>query len=395
MEEIIVTGTSIRGVIPESTPLEIYDAIEIRNTGALTVEGFISTLSQNNNTLSELGGGSSSREPNNNLNNSVDLRGLGVGSTLVLLNGRRMAPSSQGRSADVSLIPIGSVERVEVLTDGASAIYGADAIGGVINFVLKDQQDGAETVLTVGGADGGNEQVRIDQSFGISWKDGTALVALSHFDRNELDASDRDFAQAAAPFTLIPEDTRNSAFATISQLLPGDFRISADLLYSTRKPRSVQTQSQFGADDLVERVIGLKQTVLNVAIDRPIGRKLNGGLLATYADASANADGFLDGPTVGVGPFLTGEDTNSVDITAKIDGELTRFRSGSWLFALGAGYTEDEYKTFRDFSAANGSARSASALGRDTKYAFAELQAPIVSPDQNINGIRRLELSLA
>jgi outer membrane receptor protein involved in Fe transport len=395
LEEIIVTGTNIRGVIPESTPLKVYDAVDIRNTGALTVEQFVSRLPQNNNTLSEIGSGSSSQEVNSTADNSVDLRGLGVGSTLVLLNGRRMAPSSSGRSADISFIPIGAVERVEILTDGASAVYGADAIGGVINFVLKEQQDGAETILTLGGTDGGNEQVRFDQSFGFNWADGNAFVALSYMDRSALDAADRDFAQAAAPFTLVPKDTRKNILATVAQLVPGSVTISTDLLYSTREPRTVSSLNQFPGNNFTESKTDHEQTVLNFAIERLFGERLNTALLFTYADATSDSKGMRDGSTVGAGPFFTLQETSSLDVTAKVDGELIRFRSGALMFAVGVGYIEDDYDDFRDFSVPTGVAPSAASLDRDSKYAFAETQIPIVSPSQNVGGIRRLELNLA
>ncbi len=396
VDEIVVTGSSIRGVTPDSSPLAVYDVTDIRNTGALTIEQFVTTLPQNNNTLSEAGSGTSSREINSSSTSSADLRGLGVGSTLVLLNGRRMAPSSGARATDISAIPIEAVERVEVLTDGASAIYGADAIGGVINFVLKDQQDGAETSVTFGGAEGGSEQWRIDQSFGFNWADGNALIALSYMDRNALDAGDRDFARAAAPFTLIPEDTRKNVLATVSQLMPGGVYASADLLYTTREPRTANLLTQFtsGADFRV-RDIEHEQTVFNLGLDRSFGETLNAALFLTYADASADTDGFSDGATIGFGPFFTSQDTNTIDVTAKIDGELARLPSGALMFALGAGYTEDEFDESRDFSASSGDTPTSLELARDVKYAFGELQIPLVSPEQNVTGVRRFEVNLS
>lgn len=395
LDEIVVTGSSIRGVTPESSPLEIYSAVDIRNTGALTAEQFIATLPQNNNTLTDIGGSSSPRETNINAVNSADLRGLGVGSTLVLLNGRRMAPSSGGRATDLSFIPIGAIERVEVLTDGASAIYGADAIGGVINFVLRDQQDGAETVLTFGGADGGSEQWRIDQSFGFNWSDGNALLALNYADRNSLDVADRDYATAVAPFTLIPEDTRASVLATISEDFLKDTQISADILYSTRETATAQNQTQFGAEDLLTNQSDHKQVIANLKIDSSFAETISASLLMTYADASLESKSFADGPNIGVGPSNRNEDTNSLDITAIVDGELARFLSGVLKFALGAGYNEDEFASDSS-STRNGIVdASSSKFDRSTKYAFAELLVPIVSSEQNISGIRRLELSLA
>lgn len=395
MEEIVVTGTSIRGIIPESTPLKVYDAVDIRNTGALTIEQFVSRLPQNNNTLSEIGSGASAQEVNSDAVNAVDLRGLGVGSTLVLLNGRRMAPSSSGRSADVSFIPIAAVERVEILTDGASAIYGADAIGGVINFVLKDEQDGAQSVLTFGAADGGNEHVRFDQSFGLDWSSGDAFIVLSYMDRNSLDAADRHFSQSAVPFTLIPSDTRKNILLTVEQLLPGNLTVATDLLYSTRRPHSATGLNQFPGENFSESTTDHKQTIANLTVERPIGEDLHAALFLTYADAVSDSEGTRNGSVVGHGPFFTNHQSSTFDVTAKVDGELVTFQSGAVKFALGIGYLEDEYSKLRDFSVPTGAAPSVAALDRHSKYAFAELHAPVVSPNQEVPGIRRLELNLA
>lgn len=395
LEEIVVTGSSIRGVIPQSTPLQIYASEDIRNTGALTVEGFMSTLPQNNSTLSEYAAGSASRESNSTLANAVDLRGLGVGSTLVLLNGRRIAPSSQGRSVDLSFIPLSAIERIEVLTDGASAVYGADAIGGVVNFVLKTSQDRAETVFSVGGAAGGNEQMRVNQSFGLNWEGGNAFMTLGYFQRNELDAADRTFSKVAAPFTLVPEDRRRNLLTSVTHAFPGGFDLGVDLLYSDRKPRSSQTQSQFGADDLVQRTVQADQAVLNVAVERHLGDKMTLGLLATHAAANADSSGFLNGPTVGQGPFYSGEETESQDITLKLDGELAQTKSGTWLFAVGAGRTDETFGRSRDYSQVDGAAPSSSQLSRNTEYGFAELHMPLVSPDRGSTGLKQLELNIA
>ncbi len=89
----------------------------------------------------------------------VNLRGLGADATLVLVNGRRLAGTGlRGDFADVSSIPMSAVDRVEVLLDGASALYGSDAVGGVVNIVLKTRFDGAETRLLTGGATQGGGQ---------------------------------------------------------------------------------------------------------------------------------------------------------------------------------------------------------------------------------------------
>lgn len=393
IDEIVVTGTSIRGVIPESSPLEIYDAVDIRNMGALTVEQFIRKLTKNNNTLTEIGTGASSRETTTDSVNAVDIRGLGVGTTLVLLNGRRMAPSSAGRTADISLIPIGAVERVEILTDGASAIYGADAIGGVVNFVLKDRQEGVESVISFGAADGGRDQLRIDQSFGFNWAEGSALVALSYMDQNALDASDRGFSQAAAPRALIAEDSRRTALVTIGQRFPADFGVDADLLYSARSPHP---NGLTISGELVDTVHDDRQIVSNFAITRALRKALEAELLATYADNSTKRELFVTESGTRSAPLISEDDTEIVDITAKLSGELAKFRGGAVMFSLGVGYMEEEWSRLVDSTQRSpGSTPTLTAQARDTKYAFTEVLVPVISPDHEIPGIRRLELNFA
>ena len=162
MEEIIVTGTNIRGIAPESSPALVFNRNDILASGAATAQEFIQLLPQN------FAGGSNAatsgglpNDANAGLNSagtgpigsSVNLRGLGSGSTLVLLNGRRIAPSSGiGDFVDVSMIPASAIERVDVLTDGVSSIYGADAVAGVVNFVLREDYEGFEFSTRWGGA---------------------------------------------------------------------------------------------------------------------------------------------------------------------------------------------------------------------------------------------------
>ncbi|MEE8294541.1 MAG: TonB-dependent receptor, partial [Sphingomonadales bacterium] len=177
-EVVIVTGSHIRGAGPVGSEVFTYDRKDIDELGFATIPEFIQSLPQNFN-----GGASEStfqlsfeNGANENLSGGtgVNLRGLGNVSTLVLLNGQRLAPSGRnGSFVDISMIPLSAVERVEVLTDGASAIYCSDAIGGVVNFILRKDYDGAETRLRYGFApEGGLGEVLIGQTFGKTWKGG-------------------------------------------------------------------------------------------------------------------------------------------------------------------------------------------------------------------------------
>ena len=250
IDTIIVTGTNIRGIAPESSPVRSYSREDIQITGAATAQDFIQTLPQN------FGGGSNETIggglPNNvdaasNLGggSSVNLRGLGSGSTLVLVNGRRVAPSSDlGDFVDISLIPASAIERVDVLTDGASSIYGADAVAGVVNFVLRDDYDGAEASVRYGSVTEGNlDEFRAGLTGGKSWDAGNILAAYEFYSRTSLSAEDRAFSQGAPlPNDLLPSQRRHSVLASAShEVMPG-LDLSADFGFSTRETE-LQTTS--------------------------------------------------------------------------------------------------------------------------------------------------------
>lgn len=194
-EEIVVTGTRLRGESP--SPVTTISREEIEESGAATVTQLLRTLPQN------FGGGPNETtrtgEGANNLleGSSINLRGLGADSTLVLVNGRRISTTgtSNGLFVDVSTIPVTAIERVEVLTDGASAIYGSDAIGGVVNFILREDFNGAESSARYGAAyDGGAVESGLSLSFGRASDRARFFGAFDYFHRDPLANADRDFA---------------------------------------------------------------------------------------------------------------------------------------------------------------------------------------------------------
>lgn len=186
-EEIVVVGTYLRGVAPAGQQLVIIDEDDIREGGFATAGDVIRSLPQsfNGTTSQDLG---LSRAPSAENETGLDLRGFGPGTTLVLMNGRRLAPSGFfGNVVGVSTIPLTAVERVEVLPDGASALYGSDAVGGVINYVLKDDVSGAETMARYGAVtNGGRSEYQIGQNFGLNWNGGHIFVAGEYFEADPL-----------------------------------------------------------------------------------------------------------------------------------------------------------------------------------------------------------------
>ncbi|QWC56237.1 TonB-dependent receptor [Erythrobacter sp. 3-20A1M] len=143
---IVVTGSRIaRPNIEAASPVTVVSAEQVQLTGTTTVENLLNELPQvipGNTRVSNNAGGENF--------STIDLRGLGAGRTLILLDGERLPASTTTGVTDVSQIPTGLIERVEVVTGGASAVYGSDAIAGVVNFILKDDFEGVELTAQSG-----------------------------------------------------------------------------------------------------------------------------------------------------------------------------------------------------------------------------------------------------
>lgn len=137
----------------------------------------------------------------------INLRSLGVGATLVLVNGRRQPPSGYlGEFVDESAIPWSAVDRIEVFPDGASTVFGADAIGGIVNFVMRNDFQGAQTQLRFGGSP---DWGAVSQLFGTQWSRGKAMLAYEYSDAMALAAASRAYAADADKRPFGGEDYRS------------------------------------------------------------------------------------------------------------------------------------------------------------------------------------------
>jgi iron complex outermembrane recepter protein len=199
LERIEVTGSSIRRVAGETAlPVTIIGREEILKSGATNAAELMSKLSANP--------GASYQESQSVDGTSpgfagVSLRGLGEGTTLILVNGRRLANFAFAASGGVDLnaIPLAAVARVEILKDGASAIYGSDAIGGVINFILRKDYQGVDFSISAGspkGSQGSQQRVNATAGFGNFAENGYSVLLSADIAKNEaLEARKRDFAR--------------------------------------------------------------------------------------------------------------------------------------------------------------------------------------------------------
>ncbi len=195
-DEIVVTGTNIRGQAPVGSPLTVVTREDIAKSGYGRLEDYMETLTSNFSG-SESEDSTGNFNVNNNLasGQAVDLRGLGAGATLVLVNGRRPAAGGlSGAFVDTSSIPVGAIERIEILTDGASALYGSDAIGGVVNYILRKDYEGLETNLRLATIDGGIDELQASVIAGKKWSTGHILASYQYSRRQALLAANRPYA---------------------------------------------------------------------------------------------------------------------------------------------------------------------------------------------------------
>ncbi|MBO9581714.1 MAG: TonB-dependent receptor [Sphingobium sp.] len=174
-QEIVVTGTAIKGVAPVGSATVTLDRAAIVDSGIRDVSQLIATLPQG----SSLG---TSQNANGGRQQGVNLRGLGNNATLLLFDGRRWV--NQGvvdQIPDPTVIPFAAIERVEVVTDGASAVYGSDAVAGVVNYVLRKDYDGVE--LTARMTSTLYKQYQFEGVAGRKWDTGGIMIGLSYINR--------------------------------------------------------------------------------------------------------------------------------------------------------------------------------------------------------------------
>lgn len=193
-ERIVVVGSRLSGVEPVGSPVSSLGAEDIEVAAVTSVDKVIQQLPQ----VFDLGVSESSRAQNGGsgnivFSNTVNLRGIGPYATLVVIDGHRAV--SNGRSVDPGMMPALGLARVEVLTDGASAVYGSDAVAGVVNLVPKRFVDGGQAFGRYGVGDA-YEEHSLGASWGKTWSGGQVHMAYENGRRSNVSARDRDFARA-------------------------------------------------------------------------------------------------------------------------------------------------------------------------------------------------------
>jgi outer membrane receptor protein involved in Fe transport len=201
LEEIVVTGSHLRGAAAAGSRLIIIGRDQIDTSGYGKIEDVLATVTQNFNRANAAVGEPEHAFFNLNHGAEVQLRGQGVGTTLTLVNGQRQGASGyQGIFTDVSTIPVSAIERIEILPEGTAALYGSDAIGGVVNIVLRRSFEGIEARVRASATDSDAAERSAALLLGHVWSRGNVLAGFQFNDSDALRCSARAYCAANGDF---------------------------------------------------------------------------------------------------------------------------------------------------------------------------------------------------
>jgi len=214
VEEVVVTGSRItRRDYVSDTPIVTVGQALVSSAGSPTLDTALNTLPQ----ISSSASASASFTANGGQAN-VDLRGMGTQRTLVLVDGNRLQPSLPNGSVDLNTIPSALVDNVEVITGGASAVYGSDAIAGVVNIKLKPHFTGVEVDAqagATGAGDGGTQDIAITAGTDFADHRGNVFVSFDYANREAVKASDRSYLEGWYVSSNLPSSSLSFASANL------------------------------------------------------------------------------------------------------------------------------------------------------------------------------------
>lgn len=390
-EEIIVTGTNLRGAQPTSPVITITKR-QIDQSAPSSVEQLMRQVPQNfqggvnQENFGVTGAGSDITESGA----GVNLRGLGQRATLVLVNGRRLAPSGSGSFVDISLIPITAVERVEILTDGASAIYGSDAVGGAVNFILRDRFEGVETVVQAGSATRGDgDQGLLGLTAGTSWATGSAMLSYEFRADDEIVARDVDRTIGLDPaFSIFPRERRHSLFGVARQRVTE--RLSAEITGTFAQRDTERSYFQGGVPFPIEAVADARSIGVSGSLNYDLGGSWTAELTGAYFRSRTDQNQNQPGGEGLVNIFNTRSAVR--EIAFKIDGDLFDLPAGAAKLAIGAQTRQEAYRAFFETQV---NLPNVKQDRRDVRSLFAEAYVPLFSPANSRPGLERLIVTAA
>lgn len=392
--KMTVTGSRIRGGNMPSPVIRI-GAQQIQEEGFADLGEVVRSLPQNFAGGQNPGvttGASLGNSTNQNLTGSsaLNLRALGPDATLTLLNGRRLSYDGVSQAVDISAIPIDAVERIEIVPDGASAVYGSDAVGGVANVVLKREFQGLTVGARYGTAtEGGLGTREFTATAGTTWATGGLIATWQNSSSDAIRSDQRDYTDdLPSPRSLYPEfDTSNGLFSGYQRLgNVGELRLDA---LKTRR-----AQTLYLGYPTFYYYIPTKTSVSRVspALELWLPGDWSLTVGGSWGKSEYENEQYFVTPTASNRTaYCYCNDSRSYEVGA--EGPLFAVGGGDARLAVGVGSRTDELL----YQSRTSATTTVGQYGGDESadYAYAEINLPLVSPSSNRAGIRRLELSAA
>ncbi|WP_434211930.1 TonB-dependent receptor plug domain-containing protein [[Pseudomonas] boreopolis] len=389
LESITVTGTRIRGGTTPS-PVTTVGIERIQEEGFADLGEVIRSLPQNFSGGQNPGvvgavGGAGNQDLTGG--SSLNLRGLGADASLTLLNGRRLAYDGFSQAVDISAIPVEAVERLEIIADGASAIYGSDAVGGVANVILRRDFDGVTVGTRQGGAtDGGMATHEYTTTAGTTWASGGLIATFKNSASDPIHARQRRYTRHLVdPYTIYGGSDTRSGLASVHQSMGELAELRLDALRTDRDMTRYVSQAGSYYHYTPETSITLVSPSIEFFLSNDWSITLGG---ASGKDESIDERHLVSA----AGSRLVTQtcycnESRSYELGA--EGPLFSLGGGQARLAIGVGSRKDEFLYRPNVSGTpyGGSERARSA--------YAELGLPLVSPSSGAMGLRRLEFSAA
>ncbi|WP_287004154.1 TonB-dependent receptor [Sphingobium sp.] len=400
--DIIVTGSRIRGG-EATSPVISASRSDIEQRGFSDLGAFVRVLPQNfggGQNPGVFSGGGQGGSTNLNSSSNLNLRGLGPDATLTLLNGHRVAYDGVTQGVDISAIPVAAIEKLEIVPDGSSALYGSDAVGGVANVILRRKFSGLTTSARVGTTtEGGGTQQQYNAVSGTNWNGGGVLGIIDYQHSTAITARQRSFVTGLdGSATLIPGQKQISGVVSgYDQLLDG-VRFNFDGQYS-RRSSSITLPYSLNLDALTSgSVVNSKVETfslnpsLNIVLPKGWELTVSGG----YGESTTNAPGSVYQDSVLTTRRQVRYHNTIADVEAFAEGPLARLPGGNARLVVGGGFRETGLKA-NSSQIAGTATTSIFDFDRQHKvsFAFGELSLPWVGPDNAISFISQFKTTAA
>jgi outer membrane receptor protein involved in Fe transport len=389
-EDIVVTGTHVRGAPPTSSVITLTRR-QIDQLAPASVEELMRSVPQNVDAGVAPENFNSGADPDiTDHGAGINLRGLGQRATLVLVNGRRVAPSGLGAFVDISLIPVSAIERVEILTDGASAIYGSDAVGGVVNLVLRDRFEGLETSLQAGTTtDGGGGEILTGATAGHSWGSGRALISYQYRFQDDIKAGDRSFTiNLPDDWSLSPREYAHSLYGNLKQDLTDRLSLELSGVFANRS--TIRSYFMAGPALPVNAHSAARNLGGTATLRIDLGRSWVAQLFANHFRTTSRENQFQAG---GSGFINRLDSVNSIrEFGVSLDGDLLELPGGTAKLALGAQTRREQFSSLFETPV---NPVTLEAGSRHVRSAYGELYVPLVSARNRVAAVNRLAITAA